>query len=98
MCVLLVHLFVWFVRVSFYRFSLPLGVGGWLRFVIVAPPGLFYLFWSYTYEHYKWQFPKTVFVLYTENHAEYCHDTIYCININNTCIKQYQMTCRNQEP
>ena len=29
-------------RVSFCHFSLPLGVGGWLRFVIVALPGLFY--------------------------------------------------------
>ena len=37
-----VHLFVCFVRVSFCHFSLPLGVGGWLRFVIVALPGLFY--------------------------------------------------------
>ena len=33
---LLVHLFVCFVRVSFSHFSLPLGVGGWLRFVTVA--------------------------------------------------------------
>ena len=41
-CVLLMHLFVYFVRVSFCHFSLPLGVGGWLRFVIVALPGLFY--------------------------------------------------------
>ena len=38
---LLVHLFVCFVRVSFLSFSLPHGVGGWLRFVIVALPGLF---------------------------------------------------------
>ena len=37
-CVLLVHLFVCFVRVSFCHFSLPLGVGGWLQFVIVALP------------------------------------------------------------
>ena len=29
-------------RISFCHFSLPLGVGGWLRFVIVAPPGLVY--------------------------------------------------------
>ena len=40
--VLLVHLFVCFVRVSFCHFSLPLGVGGWLRFATVAIPGLFY--------------------------------------------------------
>ena len=39
---LLVHLFVCFVRVGFCPFSLPIGVGGWLRFVIVALPGLFY--------------------------------------------------------
>ena len=36
---LLVHLFVCFVRVSFCHFSLPPGVGGWLQFMIVA---LFY--------------------------------------------------------
>ena len=40
--VLLVHLFVCFARVGFVLFSLPLGVEGWLRFVIVALPGLFY--------------------------------------------------------
>ena len=47
---LLVHLFVCSVRVSFchlyvlvfYHFSLPLGVVGWLRFEIVALAGLFY--------------------------------------------------------
>ena len=41
-CVLIVHLFVCFVRVSFGHFSLPLAFGGWLRFVIVALPGLFF--------------------------------------------------------
>ena len=41
-CVLLVHLFVCFVRVGFFRSSLPLGVGGWLRFVVVALPELLY--------------------------------------------------------
>ena len=41
-CVLLVHLFVCFVCVSFCHFSLPLVVWGWLWFVIVALPGLFY--------------------------------------------------------
>ena len=39
---LLVHLFVCFVRVSFCHFSFPLGVGGLLRFVTVGLPGLFY--------------------------------------------------------
>ena len=41
---LLVHLLVCFVhvRVSFCRFSLPLGVGCWLRFVTVALPGIFF--------------------------------------------------------
>ena len=43
---LLVHLFVCFVHVCFCHFSLPLGVGGWLRFVIVAIPGLFYYFFE----------------------------------------------------
>ena len=37
---LLVHLFVCFVRVSFCHLSLPLGVVVWLRFAIVALPGL----------------------------------------------------------
>ena len=41
-CVLLLHLFVCFVRVSNCHFSLSLGVGGWLRFVIVALHGLSY--------------------------------------------------------
>ena len=38
---LIVHVFVCFARVSFCPFSLPLGVRGWLRFVIVTLPGLF---------------------------------------------------------
>ena len=38
---LLVHLFVCFACVCFCPFSLPLGVEGWLRFVIVAYPGPF---------------------------------------------------------
>ena len=37
-----VCLFVCFARVCFCSFSLPLGVEGWLRFVIVAYPGPFY--------------------------------------------------------
>ena len=41
-CVLLLHLFVRFVRVSFCYFSLPLGARGWLHFVIVALPEPFY--------------------------------------------------------
>ena len=41
---LLVHLFVCFARVCFCPFSLPLGVEGWLRFVIVAYPRSFYYF------------------------------------------------------
>ena len=41
-CVLLVYLFVCFALVSFCHFSLPLGVGDWLRFMIVALPGLCY--------------------------------------------------------
>ena len=39
---LLVHLFVCFVRVSFLSFFLPLGIGDWLRFV--ALPGLYYYY------------------------------------------------------
>ena len=36
-----------FVFVTFCHFPLPLGVGGWLRFMIVAIPGLFnWLFWA----------------------------------------------------
>ena len=38
---LLIHLFVCFARVCFCSVSLPLGVEGWLRFVIVAYPGPF---------------------------------------------------------
>ena len=38
---LLEHLFVCFVHVRFFNFSLPLNVGGCMRFVIVALPGLF---------------------------------------------------------
>ena len=40
--------FVCFVRALFCPFSLPLGVGDWLRFAIVAFPGLLFyeLFWS----------------------------------------------------
>ena len=34
--------FVCSVRVSFCHFSPPRGVGGWLQFVIVTLPGLFY--------------------------------------------------------
>ena len=44
----LVHLFVCFVRVIFCHFSLPHGVGRWLRFVIEALPGLFYLTFFFT--------------------------------------------------
>ena len=39
----LVHLFGYFSRVDLCPSSLPLGVGDWLRHVIVAFPGLFYL-------------------------------------------------------
>ena len=40
--VLLVYLFVCVERVCFCPFSLPLGVGGWLRFVTVPLSGPFY--------------------------------------------------------
>ena len=44
-------MFVCFVRVRFCRFSLsfslPLGVRGWLRFVTVAIPELFYYFFFF---------------------------------------------------
>ena len=36
------HLFVCVARVRLCPLSLPLAVGGWLRFVIVAGPGPFY--------------------------------------------------------
>ena len=39
---LLMHLFICFARVYLCPYSLPLGVEGWLRFVIVAYPGPFY--------------------------------------------------------
>ena len=44
---LLVHLFVYFVRARFCHFSLPLGVVGWLRSAIVALPGIFYFFFFF---------------------------------------------------
>ena len=34
--------FVCFAHARFCPFSLPLGVGGWLRLVTVAHPGRFY--------------------------------------------------------
>ena len=40
--VLFVHVFVYFARVNFYSFSLPLGVRVWLWFVILALSGLLY--------------------------------------------------------
>ena len=40
---LVVHLFVCFALVSFCPLSLPLGVGGWLRFVIVAVGPFYFL-------------------------------------------------------
>ena len=39
----LVHSFVYFARVGVCPSSLPLGVGDWLRLVIVAFPGPFLL-------------------------------------------------------
>ena len=38
----LVHLFVYFARVNFCPFSLPVGARGWLWLMIVALLGLFY--------------------------------------------------------
>ena len=40
---LLVHLFVCFVSVSFCHFPLSRGVGGWLRFVICGTTWTFLL-------------------------------------------------------
>ena len=34
--------FVYFARVNFCPFPLPLGISGWLRLLIVALPGRFY--------------------------------------------------------
>ena len=43
------HLFVYFARVIFYPFSLPLGVRGLPRLVILALPRRFYkLFWIFS--------------------------------------------------
>ena len=44
MCFSYICLFVCFVRVIFSHFSLPLGVGGWLRFVIVAFYAITYIY------------------------------------------------------
>ena len=40
---LIVHLFVSYIHVNMYHFSLPPGVRGWLRLLLVALPGLFCL-------------------------------------------------------
>ena len=59
---------VCFARVKFCPFSLPLGIGGWLRLVPVTLPGLFFVTENYTYEtksmtcileQLKWESPKT---------------------------------------
>ena len=42
-CICLFALYV----LVFVIFSLPLGVGGWLRFVVVALAGLFYFFFFF---------------------------------------------------
>ena len=39
---LLMHLLVCFACIDFVLSSLPLGVGGWLRLMIVAHSGPFY--------------------------------------------------------
>ena len=44
--VLLVHLFVYFARIDVCPTSLPLGVAGWLRLMIVAFPGLFHYLYN----------------------------------------------------
>ena len=41
--VLIVHLFVSYAHVNLYHFSLPPGVGSWLRLLLMALPGLFCL-------------------------------------------------------
>ena len=40
MCFSCICLYV--LLIFFFHFSLSLGIGGWLRLVIVALPGLFY--------------------------------------------------------
>ena len=57
---LLVHLLVCFVCVGFCHFSLPLGVGGWLRFVIVALPELFYYYFFKIWSGRAIFFPKNI--------------------------------------
>ena len=42
--------FVYFARIYFYTFSLPLGVKDWLRLLFMALPGLFYYFLSHAFE------------------------------------------------
>ena len=64
----LVYLFVCFVRVSFCHFSLPLDVGGWLRFVIVALPGLFYYHFFYFVRYTFYSCHQAMFVT---NELEY---------------------------
>ena len=59
-----VHLFVYFARVNSCPFSLPLAVGGRLRLVIVALPGLFYYFFSKSVSVGKIPAGKTKLALY----------------------------------
>ena len=40
---LIVHLFVSYAHVNLFHFSLPPGVRGWLRLLLVALPGHFCL-------------------------------------------------------
>ena len=47
--VLFVHLFVYFGCVNVCPFSLPFRVRDWLRFVIVALPGLLYYLYCTTF-------------------------------------------------
>ena len=69
--VLLVHLCLFYTR-WVLSFSLPLGVRGWLRIVIVARPGLFYkLFSTLSFWSFQLILVTYIKILFVENKMEY---------------------------
>ena len=94
MCFLCICLLVLSVRVSFFcLFFLPLGVGGWLRFVIVALPRLFYyFFWTQAidkWHHNQWPVRLTCENIYwrkRRDHFVLCLRLISCQFLMKKCL------------
>ena len=70
---LLVHLFVCLVRVGFCHFSLPLGVGIWLWFVVVTLPRLFYCFFVNSFMFSTWA-QSLVITLLKKGNLQLCQN------------------------